>query len=53
MPVSGTHIRPSFNEPGFFEGFFDEKPKAVRTFWRVVNQRLATVTEVAQPDRSS
>lgn len=29
------------NEPGFFEDFFDEKRKAVATFWRVVNQRLA------------
>lgn len=35
------------NEPGFFEDFFDDKPKAVKTFWRVVNQRLATITEVA------
>jgi hypothetical protein len=35
------------NDPGFFEDFFDDKPKAVRTFWRVVNQRLATVREVA------
>jgi hypothetical protein len=29
------------NKPGFFEDFFDEKAKAVATFWRVVNQRLA------------
>jgi hypothetical protein len=35
------------NDPGFFEDFFDDKPKAVRTFWRIVNQRLATVAEVA------
>ena len=35
------------NDPGFFEDFFDDKPKAVRTFWRVVNQRLATVGAVA------
>jgi len=35
------------NEPGFFEDFFDGKPKAVGIFWRVVNQRLATVTAVA------
>lgn len=35
------------NNPGFFEDFFDGKPKAVRTFWRVVNRRLATVREVA------
>ena len=35
------------NEPGFFEDFFDDKPKAVRTFWRVVNQRLASVNKVA------
>ena len=31
----------TLNEPGFFEDFFDEKRKAVSTFWRVVNQRLA------------
>lgn len=28
------------NKSGFFEDFFDEKGKAVATFWRVVNQRL-------------
>ena len=28
------------NKAGFFEDFFDEKRKAVVTFWRVVNQRL-------------
>ncbi len=38
---------PPLNEPGFFEDFFDDTPKAVRTFWRAVNQRLAKVTEVA------
>src|SRR5260370_35152870 len=32
---------PSLNKSGFFEDFFDEKAKAVATFWRVVNQRLA------------
>ncbi|MBI4551290.1 MAG: hypothetical protein HY710_03430 [Candidatus Latescibacteria bacterium] len=31
------------NESGFFEDFFDGKPEAVVTFWRVVNQRLAEV----------
>jgi hypothetical protein len=35
------------NGPGFFEDFFDDKPRAVRTFWRTVNQRLARVAEVA------
>lgn len=35
------------NHPGFFEDFFDGKSKAVRTFWRVVNQRLAVVGAVA------
>ena len=35
------------NNPGFFEDFFDDESKAVRTFWRVVNQRLATVVAVA------
>lgn len=34
---------PSLNKPGFFEDFFDEKRRAVVTFWRVVNQRLADV----------
>jgi hypothetical protein len=29
------------NKSGFFEDFFDEETKAVATFWRVVNQRLA------------
>ena len=28
------------NKSGFFEDSFDEKAKAVATFWRVVNQRL-------------
>jgi len=32
---------PPLNKPGFFEDFFDEKRKAVATFWRIVNQRLA------------
>ncbi len=32
---------PTLNKPGFFEDFFDEKRRAVTTFWRVVNQRLA------------
>jgi hypothetical protein len=29
------------NAPGFFEDFFDDKSRAVSTFWRVVNRRLA------------
>ena len=33
---------PLLNKAGFFEDFFDEKRKAVVTFWRVVNQRLAS-----------
>lgn len=37
----------SFNTPGFFEDFFDDKSKAVRTFWQVVNQRLASFGAVA------
>ena len=37
----------ALNGPGFFEDFFDDKPKAVGTFWRVLNQRLATMPEVA------
>ncbi len=38
---------PSLNRPGFFEDFFEAKPRAVATFWRIVNKRLATVNEVA------
>ncbi len=38
---------PPLNERGFFEDFFDDNPKAVATFWRVVNQRLATTFQVA------
>jgi hypothetical protein len=37
----------ALNKTGFFEDYFDEKPQAVKTFWRVVNQRLAAVGEVA------
>jgi len=33
---------PPLNGCGFFEDFFDAKPEAVTTFWRVVNQCLAT-----------
>jgi hypothetical protein len=32
---------PSLNKSGFFEDFFDRKAKAVATFWRAVNGRLA------------
>lgn len=35
------------NGPGFFEDFFDDRPKAVKTFWRVVNRHLAKVGQVA------
>jgi len=34
---------PALNGPGFFEDFFEGKPRAVKTFWRILNQRLATV----------
>lgn len=37
---------PPLNGSGFFEDFFDAKPAAVATFWRVVNQRLAAATAV-------
>ena len=40
-------------KPGFFDDFFDDKPKAVGTFWRVVNRRLATVNDVEQLGRAS
>jgi hypothetical protein len=33
---------PPLNKSGFFEDFFDQKAKAVATFWRVLNQRLAS-----------
>ena len=33
---------PALNKSGFFEDFFDEKRKAVVTFWHVVNTRLTT-----------
>lgn len=35
---------PPLNASGFFEDFFDAKPKAVATFWWVVNQCLASAT---------
>ncbi len=38
-----------WNDTGFFEDFFDEKKKAVATFWQVINQRLAMATGVTQP----
>ncbi|MGD0695066.1 MAG: hypothetical protein ABSB82_09445 [Terriglobia bacterium] len=38
---------PPLNGPGFFEDFFDSKPDAVKTFWRIVNQRLSAVGAVA------
>jgi hypothetical protein len=31
----------ALNKPGFFEDFFEHKTKAVSTFWRIVNRRLA------------
>lgn len=38
---------PALNKAGFFEDFFDQKTRAVRTFWRVVNQRLASARRAA------
>ncbi len=38
---------PPLNKPGFFEDFFDDESKTLRTFWRVVNQRLAASNHVA------
>jgi hypothetical protein len=32
---------PPLNEAGFFEDYFDGKPEAVATFWRVMNRRLS------------
>lgn len=37
---------PPLNKPGFFEDFFDQKAKAVTTFCRVVNHRLAAAGKV-------
>ena len=31
----------TLNAPGFFEDFFDGDAKAIATFWRCVNGRLA------------
>lgn len=31
------------NSCGFFEDFFDKKTETVAIFWKIVNQRLATV----------
>ena len=41
-----SYPRP-LNKAGFFEDFFDQKAKAVATFWRVVNHRLAAASAVA------
>lgn len=38
---------PPLNKPGFFEDFFDQKQRAVVTFWRVMNHRLAAGSKVA------
>jgi hypothetical protein len=38
---------PPLNDAGFFEDFFDGRSKAVKAFWSVVNQRLATPRRVA------
>ena len=32
---------PTLNKAGFFRDYFDAKSSAVRTFWQVMNQRLA------------
>jgi hypothetical protein len=32
---------PPLNDCGFFEDYFDGKPEAVATFWRVMNRRLS------------
>ena len=37
--------KPYLYPPGL--DFFVAKPKAAKTFWRIVNQRLATLGEVA------
>jgi hypothetical protein len=48
---------PELNEPGFFEDYFETDPDAVRTFWRVINRKLAMLTPacvgilIIDPDR--
>jgi hypothetical protein len=32
---------PPLNDCGFFEDYFDGKPEAIATFWRVMNRRLS------------
>lgn len=32
---------PPLNDCGFFEDYFEGKPEAVATFWRVMNRRLS------------
>lgn len=32
---------PPLNSVGFFEDYFDGKPEAVATFWRVMNRQLS------------
>ena len=39
---------PPLNGVGFFEDFFDAKPKAVATFWRTVNQHLVNASRTKQ-----
>ncbi|MBM2802335.1 MAG: hypothetical protein HW419_228 [Deltaproteobacteria bacterium] len=41
------------NAAGFFEDFFDAKPKAVATFWRIVNQHLVSANKAGQRAASS
>ncbi len=38
---------PPLNAAGFFEDFFDNQPKTVKTFWSALNERLAHVGRVA------
>lgn len=33
----------AFNEPGFFEDFFEQQEGAVKRFWREINQELAAL----------
>ncbi|MGH7597940.1 MAG: hypothetical protein ACREOI_16445 [bacterium] len=42
---------PPLNSFGFFEDFFDDKKKAVATFWQVVNQNLAAARAATQSSR--
>ena len=44
---------PPLNGVGFFEDFFEGNKRAVRTFWRAVNDRLAAAPVQAPSSRTT